>query len=487
MSALRSVLLALLLCASMPASSQPASDEAAGLGLGVSLELPDGYETSGGRDIAEALLEALEMQGVGRLRLVSGDGIAAGAQRDPARIRRLASELGLSGLVVGKVTRLGSRLSVDVRLRSGRSGVVLGTYVAEVALDEPLEPAMQSLAEQLVLGALTRSEPEPLPGPPAVSTAGRRSPVGMEDVERPADPPRGLLATTSSAGPFSLSGPVGEPVSIRSGELEASEEEGVRTLLFSDVVEARQGDLRLDAERLAASYPEGDKHPSRLEAWGDVRVSQDGREAFCAEAVYDREGQRIVCVGEARLLYEGDEIAGDRMTFDLAAHGFSVEGDAAVKLAPRADRATLVPASLEASEPSDGPLVARSQRLRAEQEPEMYRIVLEGGVEVVQAGVTLRSQRLELFYPEGARHPQRMEATGEVSLEQGARRATCTRAVYREDPRDIDCLGADLREGEDQVVGDRIRFDLQEQSVRVEGAARLVLAPRPRDEGENTP
>ena len=107
-SALRSVLLALLLCASMPASSQPASDEAAGLGLGVSLELPDGYETSGGRDIAEALLEALEMQGVGRLRLVSGDGIAAGAQRDPARIRRLASELGLSGLVVGKVTRLGN-------------------------------------------------------------------------------------------------------------------------------------------------------------------------------------------------------------------------------------------------------------------------------------------------------------------------------------------------------------------------------------------
>jgi len=481
---IRSGIFALLLLAVAPAGSEQAADGASTLGLGLSLELPAGYEVSGDRDVAAALMEALEVQGVGRLQSMnSGEMVAS----DPAKMRQFASERGLSALVVGKVTRLGSRLSVDVRLRSGRSGAVLGTYVAEVALDESLEPAMQSLAEQLVLGALTRSEPEPLPGPPAVSTAGRGDGMRVEEVRMAPDSPGAAVAANPSAGPFGLSGAAGEPVSIRSGELEASEEEGVRTLLFSDVVEARQGDLRLDAERLVASYPEGDKHPSHLEAWGEVRVSQEGREAFCAEAVYDREGQRIVCVGEARLVYEGDEIVGDRMTFDLSGRGFSVEGDAAVQLSPRADRATLVPAALGASDPGDEPLVARSQRLYAEQETDMYRIVLEGGVEVVQAGVTLRSQRLELFYPEGAKHPQRMEATGEVSLEQGARHATCTRAVYREDPRDIDCLGAELSEGEDRVAGERIRFDLREQSVRVEGAARLVLAPRPRDEREPTP
>lgn len=468
-----------LLGAPLPAGAQQTGGDASDLALGLALEQPAVPEERGGHDLPAALGKALEQLGVGRVVLADSQGLAGPGIPDPGRIRQLATESGVSALVVGRVTRLGGRLSVDVRLRSGRSGMVLGTYVAEVALDEPLEPAMQSLAEQLVLGALTRSEPEPLPGPPAVAAGPPRGLAPQTPAAAPIAPPEAADEQSAGAGPFGLGGTAGEPVSIRSGELEASEREGVRTLVFSDAVKAEQGDLRLYARRLVASYPEGDKQPSRLEAQGDVRVSQKGRQAFCAEAVYDRERQLIECRGEARIRYAGDEIAGEHMVFDLAQRGLLVEGGATVQLARSAESRTPAQGPLSASGRNASPLVARSQSLHAEQGPELQRIVLEGDVEVVESDVTLRSQRLELIYPRGARHPQRMEASGDVSLEQGPRGATCRRAVYREDPKGIDCLGGSLLDGKDRVAGDLIHFDLERQNVRVEGAAKLVLAPRP--------
>ena len=463
---------------------EPGAD-ASGLAMGIALEQPDSLEENGRSDIAAALQRALEEQGVGRVESTQSEGIEALGPAANGIAQRLAASRGLSAVVVGRVTRLGGRLSVDVRLRSGHSGAVLGTYVAEVALDEALEPAMQSLAEQLVLGALSRSEPEAPPGPSRVATRPPSEAVIGAGANPPAPAPQAAREPSPAPVPFGLAGNSELPVSIRSGELEASEQDGVRILTFGNVVEAVQGELQLDAQELVARYPQGDKQPSKLEARGDVRVRQQGSEAFCAEASYDREREQIDCQGAARIHYAGDEITGEHMTFDLAGQGLVVDGDAAIRLAARTDRSAWVP--LDDATEEAAPLVARSERLHAEQDEEMRRIILEGGVEIVQGDLTLRSERLELFYPENAQHPERIEALGSVEFLQGSRRATCERAIYREDPHGIDCLEAALSDAGDRIAGEHIHFDLERGRVRAEGTAKLVLAPRPRGAGETNP
>ena len=111
-----------------------------------------------GREVAAAVGDALRARGVGfvigpdQLRLADRAGSEAAVEA--------ARRTGVAAVVVGRVTQLGKRLSVDIRLRSAASGGVLGTYVAEIPLGDPLGPAADSLAERLVLGALTLVDAE---------------------------------------------------------------------------------------------------------------------------------------------------------------------------------------------------------------------------------------------------------------------------------------------------------------------------------------
>ena len=79
----------------------------------------------------------------------------------------------------------------------------------------------------------------------------------------------------------------------------------------------------------------------------------------------------------------------------------------------------------------------------------------------------------------GERRVVTPEASGNVSLAQGSREARCERAVYRSAPHRIECVGGDLVDTGDQVVGEVIAFDLDEDRVTVHGGARLRLGKRP--------
>jgi lipopolysaccharide export system protein LptA len=475
---------ALLLGCSLPlaaARADRAPDPLPDLAIGVApfrQGIPTGGEVL---DVGAPLAAALAALGVARI--VGPEQLRALDVAEPAAdfVREIATQAGIDAVVLGRATRLGSRVSLDVRLRSGRSGAVAGTYVAEVALSEPLEPVLAELAEQVLSGAR------------AVLEGGAQAPRAARRASDP--PPAAAPAPASQAEsepekartPFGLDAlKGGAPLTIRSDELEATEQDGARTLTFRGHVEVRRGDLTLGADRLQAFYLPGAKQPSELSAWGDVTVVQGARSARCDRAVYDHAAERVVCRGNAELGDDEDRIRGERITFDLAARRVSVEGDVRLLLQPR-------PASLQADAPrevpdpaaddlavleSDAPLAIRADRLEAFERDGRREIRFEGQVEVVRSDVVLRSQRLEAIYPAGDRQIDRLVATGEVALTQGAREARCERAVYHRGAGRVECSGqAELRDGEDRVRGEMIAFDLDAETVVVTGGTRLFFRP----------
>jgi lipopolysaccharide transport protein LptA len=452
-------------------------------------------------DLAQELAARILLRGTGRTVAPASLPDARQAEPSSERVRALAGQHGLDALVVGRVTRLGDRVSIDVRLRDGSSGAVAGTYVAELPLADPADPVLDRLASQLITGALSLSHgsllpPEAPPAGVAAAAPGAPTPETQGGAEREARPrAQAAPARKGRAGGAGLSldslGDGDQPFSIHSDELEVSEGEGGgRQLSFRGNVEARRGDLVLSAGRLEATYPEGGKRPSALSARGSVRVRQGEREARCSRADYRESDQRIVCRGDAVLRDGGDELRGDAIVFDLERRSIHVEGGSEVALTPgsgsrsRSDGAKRGRSGPLGDLPTEGPVRIRAAQLEAvEQDDGGRRIRFDGSVEVVQEDLVLRAREIEAIYPPGAREPERLVARGDVVVEQRGREARCDEAVYLRQERRVDCTGnASLREGEDQVSGREIAFDLAAEKLVVTGETRLVLAPRSREE-----
>jgi len=460
-----------------PAAEPDASPRPdAALAIGVAPFQLAGSAAEGVADIAAHLAEAIRALDVARVvgpaDLAGLDSAESEAEAD--RARRLAEAARLDAVVIGRVTQLGSSLSLDVRLRSGRSGAVAGTYVAEASQLDALQPVVARLAEQVVNGARSLAEREP-------AAAARAS---APSAATPAAPAPSAGAPAAAPTPFGFGGlDGGEPLSIRSDELEATDQGGARTLVFRHNVEVRRGDLRLRTEQLEAFYPAGAKEPRELSAQGGVTVTQGSRAARCERASFEQAAQRIVCQGNAELRDGGDRIRGDRIVFALQERRVSVEGDVQLHLEPRP-----TDAAAEAAEPSDAlelaapaadaPLAIRADRLEAFDRDGQREILLEGSVAVVRSDVTLRSDRLEALYPDQAHQPEQLVATGAVALTQGSREARCARAVYDRVQGRVECSGeAELWDGEDRVHGEMIAFDLEAKTVVVTGRTRLLLRP----------
>lgn len=452
------------------ASAQAGDPELAALSIGVApfeRIAPPGLSVP---DLAPALAAAILARGTGRT--VAPVTLASERVAEPSdeRVRTLAGAHELNALVVGRVTRLGERLSLDVRLRDGRSGAVVGTYVAELPLREPVDPVLEHLAAQLVSGALSLRHVSLVAQqtePPATTTPGRASPRRARSDMR--------------FDKFDGS----EPFSIRSDELEATDKDGRRILVFRRNVEARQGDLLLRADRLEAIYPAGSKQPSILRARGGVSVRQGDREARCQRADYVSSEARVVCQGDAVLRDGDDELRGESIVFDLAAYRVTVEGGAEVSLTPSQDRTKPGSASSVLGDlAEDGPIKIRASHLEAsEDDAGGRRIRFEGSVEVAQEDLILRAREIEAIYPPGADEPAKLIATGEVSVLQGGREVRCDQAVYDRIARRVDCRGAaSLRREGDRVTGEVIAFDLEAEKLVVSGGTRLTLAPRPHAE-----
>ena len=82
------------------------------------------------------------------------------------------------------------------------------------------------------------------------------------------------------------------------------------------------------------------------------------------------------------------------------------------------------------------------------------------------------------FHPPGRSQPERLTATGHVTVRQGERRARCQKATYVRADQTIQCQGnAEVTQGCDRVRGREIEFDLERDRVRVNGSASVLIQP----------
>jgi len=98
------------------------------------------------------------------------------------------------------------------------------------------------------------------------------------------------------------------------------------TMAFEGNVVARQGDVTLYADRIEADYSREAGAIDRIEAAGNVRVVQEGREARSARATFHNFEQRIVLSGGATLRQGENTVQGDTLTIYLRENRSVVTG-----------------------------------------------------------------------------------------------------------------------------------------------------------------
>ncbi len=109
------------------------------------------------------------------------------------------------------------------------------------------------------------------------------------------------------------------------------------------------------------------------------------------------------------------------------------------------------------------------------------RFLFRRNVRLRQGNMSVRSARMEAYYPAGSSDPSRMVATGGVRLNQKGRRAKCTRATFYPKGQRVVCEGdpAELEQGGDEVRGKEIEFFLESERMIVRGGADVFLEPAP--------
>jgi lipopolysaccharide transport protein LptA len=260
-------------------------------------------------DVATLLADRLATKGVDRIVGPAELGTAASGEPDASVVLEWAQSRDLSAVVVGRTTRMGRSLSVDVQVRSASDGQVALTFVEEVPRPADLGGAVERLADQVLRG---------LEGESAAEGSGGR----VAASEAPSE-------ASSRATPFQGDA----PIKISAAQLEAFEEEGRKRLVFTEDVRASQGSFELRARKLEAFYPAKSSQPEKLVATGNVRLSQDNRLARCDKATYFRDDQRVVCAGrDAILTQDDDQLQGREITFHLDSEILLVTGGATVQI-----------------------------------------------------------------------------------------------------------------------------------------------------------
>jgi len=98
------------------------------------------------------------------------------------------------------------------------------------------------------------------------------------------------------------------------------------TVIFEGNVVARQGDVTLYADRIQADYSREAGAIDRIEAEGNVRFVQEGREAHSARATFHNLEQRIVLSGGATLRQGQNTVKGEALTIFLRENRSVVTG-----------------------------------------------------------------------------------------------------------------------------------------------------------------
>jgi len=314
------------LALALPASGAalPPAAEPPRVAIGVAAFESVGPAGAPGPDVARLLADRIGTRGVHAVVGPGELGATRSAEPTPAQIQAWAAAAAVSTIAVGRATWIGGRQSIDVRLRTGDSGGLLGTYVAEATTPEELASGLDRLAGEIVDATVAWLKLDDSAAPPSGAQG----------------PPRNAKENPFGIGGFQSD----QPLSIHSDELEASQTGGARRLVFTKGVRVEQADMTLESARLEAFYPEKASQPERLVASGGVRVVQGTREARCDQATYYRSEERLVCEGHAELRDGDDRVAGAVIEFDLAAERVVVKGGATVLFHPEPDQPEPPPA-----------------------------------------------------------------------------------------------------------------------------------------------
>jgi lipopolysaccharide transport protein LptA len=129
--------------------------------------------------------------------------------------------------------------------------------------------------------------------------------------------------------------------------------------------------------------------------------------------------------------------------------------------------------------PADAPITIKSDVLDVFEEGGKRRFVFAGNVRANQADLNIRATRLEAFYAANASEPERIVASGDVTMSQAGRTARCTQATFYRKADRIVCIGdvAEVEQGCDVVRGKEIEFFTASQKLKVHGAADVRIAP----------
>ncbi len=301
------------------ADAPDAAAQAAAVMLGVAPFEREGLSPTDAPDVASLLADRLASRGLGRVVGPAALGAPATVEASPDQLRAWATHASVGGLVLGRMTRIGTRLSIDARLVSGASGAALGNFVAEVAHPEDLAAAVDRLAGEIVdKASATLATP---------SSAAARGGERKKDAASPGGQEASLGLTIRKDA----------PLNIHSGELEATQEGKGRHFVFTSDVKVTQGDLSLSADRLDAFYPDGASQPNRLVAKGHVVVTQQDKRASCDEATFLNQEQRVVCRGNAEMSQGQDRVRGQEIEIHLDSNKMYVRGGAEVRVQPRTE------------------------------------------------------------------------------------------------------------------------------------------------------
>ena len=305
-----------LLLAAVPSLAAEPSP-AAGIGVAEFERVPPGSPDV--PDVGALLADRLSALGVARVIGPARLGAPASAEPTDEEVKGLAARSRLSGLVVGRTTRNGSALSVEVRLRSGEKGSTVGTYMGEVARPEDLVPVVNRLAEQIVAQGVSE-----------LGAAGAKPDVASSS------PAAKQSLGPGSVLPIDVGGLKNDaPLDIRSDELEAFSNEKSKRFLFTGNVRVKQDVMTLTADRVEAFYPPESSEPDRLVATGHVVVAQKDQEALCDTATYLKVEQRIFCRGNAELRQGQDRVRGREIEIRLDTNQLIVRGGAEVHIQPK--------------------------------------------------------------------------------------------------------------------------------------------------------
>jgi len=118
-----------------------------------------------------------------------------------------------------------------------------------------------------------------------------------------------------------------KPIEITSDRLEAYDEK--KLIIFMGNAVATQGDRTIKAQSIYLYYQKDEKRASRdvkrIEAKGDVSITQGDRVVTGDQAVYDHEAQRITVLGNAIMRQGMNVVRGDKIEVYLVENRGVVE------------------------------------------------------------------------------------------------------------------------------------------------------------------